>query len=116
MRLLPTLLLVVANALWGASYVVAKVALEEIPAPLLAALRFSIASFLLCALTLARVRLTRKAYIPPAGDLVRLMALGVLGVAVERGDCRIDQLGHAASSQGALTLPAVASRLTTSCW
>ena len=82
MRLLPTLLLVVANALWGASYVVAKVALEEIPAPLLAALRFSIASFLLCALTLARVRLTRKAYIPPAGDLVRLMALGVLGVAV----------------------------------
>jgi drug/metabolite transporter (DMT)-like permease len=80
-RLLPTALLVLANALWGASYVVAKVALEEIPAPLLAALRFTLASIVLCFVVGVRARAEGKFRIPDLPDLARLAALGVMGVA-----------------------------------
>lgn len=37
-------LLLLANALWGASYLAARVALNTLPPPLMGALRFSIAS------------------------------------------------------------------------
>lgn len=70
-------LLVLANALWGSSYVVVKVALEEIPFPLLAALRYLIASIVLTA-----VVLIRRHKLPAIQDSRRLLALGVFGVAV----------------------------------
>jgi drug/metabolite transporter (DMT)-like permease len=71
-------LLVLANALWGSSYVVAKVALEEISAPLLAALRFSLAAVVLWAVLAWRLR---PLPLPSTGDTLRLLALGLLGVA-----------------------------------
>lgn len=40
-------LLIAANVIWGSSYVVAKVALEELPSVLLAALRFTVATAIL---------------------------------------------------------------------
>ena len=42
-------LLVLANVFWGSSHAVAKTTLETFPPPLLAALRFSIASAVLAA-------------------------------------------------------------------
>ncbi|MBV9170934.1 MAG: DMT family transporter [Chloroflexi bacterium] len=76
---LATTLLVVANALWGASYVVAKVALEEIPPPLLAALRFILAASVLWGVIGLRGR-TRR--LPPIRDTSRLLVLGLVGVSV----------------------------------
>jgi drug/metabolite transporter (DMT)-like permease len=80
---LPLALLVLANALWGASYVVAKVALEELPAPLLAALRFSLAVLVLWLVIGWRARFARTGpRLPSPGDTWRLLGLGVLGVAM----------------------------------
>jgi drug/metabolite transporter (DMT)-like permease len=79
MRLLPMLWLVLANALWGSSYVVAKVALEEIPAPLLASLRFTLAALALWFILLTR---GQRARFPSPADARRLVALGALGVGV----------------------------------
>lgn len=69
-------LLVLASALWGSSYVVAKVALAEISPPLLAALRFSIAAVTLWLILLAR----RPRVLPPRRDTLRLVVLGGVGV------------------------------------
>ena len=76
MRLVPLALLVLASAAWGASYVVAKVALQEISPPLLAALRFSIAAAVLWLILLARSRTT----LPTRTDAARLIVLGAIGV------------------------------------
>ena len=78
MRFVPIALLVLANALWGSSYVVAKVALEEIPPAILASLRFGLAAAVLWLIIGARggVRL------PSRTDTLRLLALGVLGIAM----------------------------------
>jgi drug/metabolite transporter (DMT)-like permease len=72
-----TALLVLANALWGASYVVAKVALEEIPAPLLAALRFTVAAVVLWLVTVSR-----RSAMPSRRDAGKLLGLGVVGIAM----------------------------------
>lgn len=71
-------MLVFANALWGSSYVVAKIALQEIPPPILAALRFGLATLVLWLIVLARgsVRL------PHWRDALRLAALGAFGIGV----------------------------------
>lgn len=76
MRLVPVLLLVLANALWGSSYVVAKVALEEIPPPVLAGLRFGLAAVALWLIVGAR----KGTRLPPRRDTLRLLALGVVGI------------------------------------
>ena len=78
-------LLVFANVLWGSSYVVAKIALEEVPPPLLGALRVILASALLWPLLIWRTRFdhpaTRRLIEPIAlGDALRLAGLGLLGV------------------------------------
>jgi drug/metabolite transporter (DMT)-like permease len=77
-RFVPIALLVLANALWGSSYVVAKVALEEISPPILASLRFGLAAAVLWLIIAARggVRL------PSRTDTLRLLALGLLGIAI----------------------------------
>jgi drug/metabolite transporter (DMT)-like permease len=74
----PIALLVLANALWGSSYVVAKVALQEIPAPILAALRFGLAAAVLWLIVLAR----RPLRLPRRTDALRLLALGAFGIAI----------------------------------
>lgn len=78
-------LLVFANVLWGSSYVVAKIALQEVPPPLLGALRVILASALLWPLLIWRTRFdhpaTRRLIEPIAlGDALRLAGLGLLGV------------------------------------
>lgn len=81
-------LLLLANALWGASYLAARVALNTLPPPLMGALRFSIASLLLWPLLLlARARWSgnpRRAapWRVQRTDFPRLLGLGLLGVAV----------------------------------
>src|SRR5438105_12170934 len=81
-RLVPIALLVLANALWGSSYVVAKTALGEIPPPLLAALRFTIAVVVLWVVIGIRRRMYRDVRVPSGSDALRLLGLGVLGVAI----------------------------------
>jgi drug/metabolite transporter (DMT)-like permease len=78
----PTALLVLANALWGSSYVVAKVALEEIPPPFLAALRFILAALVLWLVTVVRLRASTHVRLPGRRDTARLLALGVIGVSI----------------------------------
>jgi drug/metabolite transporter (DMT)-like permease len=77
-------LLIVANVLWGSSYVVAKVALREIPPPLLGALRVTLAALLLGSLLLWQARragaLALPGQRPARGDLARLAGLGLIGV------------------------------------
>src|SRR5690348_5803154 len=75
-RYLSLLLLVLANALWGSSYVVAKVALEEIPPALLAALRFSIAAVVFWFVLLTRGR----PKLPNWPDALRLLGIGAVGI------------------------------------
>jgi drug/metabolite transporter (DMT)-like permease len=71
-------LLLVANALWGSSYVVVKVALEEIPFPVLAAARYVVATLALWGLHL----ITRQGRtFPVRQDAIKLLALGIIGVA-----------------------------------
>jgi drug/metabolite transporter (DMT)-like permease len=79
-RLLPLALLLLTNAVWGSTYVVAKVALEEIPPPLLAALRFTIAALTLAAIHLLRSPGVATRRLPPVSDTVRMLGLGVLGI------------------------------------
>src|SRR5262249_23252494 len=84
-RKVAVFLLVFANILWGSSYVVAKVALEEVPPPLLGALRIILASALLWPILIWRVRAGAPRgwrLIEPmaSGDGLRLAALGLLGV------------------------------------
>ena len=73
-----------AHVLWGSSFVVAKVALEEIPPPLLGALRVTLASAMLWPILIWRSRSgapgsQRLFEWPPHGDLLRLAGLGLLG-------------------------------------
>jgi drug/metabolite transporter (DMT)-like permease len=75
MRFVPIALLVLANALWGSSYVVAKVAMEQIPPQLLAALRFSLA-----AAALWLILFTQSRKLPSPRDAVGLLALGAFGI------------------------------------
>jgi drug/metabolite transporter (DMT)-like permease len=78
-RVLPLGLLLLANGIWGSSYVVVKMALEEIPPPLLAGLRYTLASLVLWAIVAARLRGTK---LPTRHDSLRLLVLGAVGVAV----------------------------------
>jgi drug/metabolite transporter (DMT)-like permease len=78
-------LLVFANVLWGTSYVVAKVALEEVPPPLLGALRLILATAMLWPILIWRTRAERpgqRRLIEPIalGDALRLAGLGLLGI------------------------------------
>ncbi len=78
-------LLVFANVLWGSSYVVAKVALKEVPPPLLGALRVILTSALLWPFLIWRERAGQsgaRGWIEPMplGDALRLAGLGLLGV------------------------------------
>jgi drug/metabolite transporter (DMT)-like permease len=78
-------LLLLANVLWGTSYVATKVALEEIPPPLLGALRFSLASAVLWPALLWTARRARREdgaapLLPPAGVGMKLALLGLLGI------------------------------------
>jgi drug/metabolite transporter (DMT)-like permease len=78
-------LLVLANILWGSSYVVAKVALQEIPPPLLGSLRVLLATAILWPILLWRSRVAvcgRRRPIEPIarGDALRLAGLGLLGI------------------------------------
>jgi drug/metabolite transporter (DMT)-like permease len=82
MRFLPIALLVLANALWGSSYVVAKVAMQEIPPPLLAALRFTLAGLVLWFVILIRARKRLLEKLPTPADAGRLMLLGAIGIGV----------------------------------
>jgi drug/metabolite transporter (DMT)-like permease len=78
-------LLILANVLWGSSFVVAKVALAEVPPPLLGALRVILASAILWLLLVWRWQsgapgARRRLALPPIGDALRLAGLGLLGV------------------------------------
>lgn len=77
-------LLFLANALWGTSYVVAKVALEELPPPLLGAIRFSIASLLLWLIIFVQRFMggPSEEHAGPleTGDAWKLVGLGVVGI------------------------------------
>ena len=78
-------LLVFANVLWGSSYVVAKVALQEVPPPLLGALRVILTAailwpFLIWRSQAGRMAARRLIEPIPLGDALRLAALGLLGV------------------------------------
>jgi drug/metabolite transporter (DMT)-like permease len=82
-RKVAILLLVFANILWGSSYVVAKVALREVPPPLLGALRVILTSALLWPFLIWRAQAGGKGrLIEPItlGDALRLARLGLLGV------------------------------------
>ena len=64
-RKLAIALLVFANVMWGSSYAVAKVALEELPPPLLGALRITLAS---CMIWLALLWQSRRPALRPASE------------------------------------------------
>ncbi|MDF2630297.1 MAG: family transporter [Symbiobacteriaceae bacterium] len=79
-------LLLLANTLWGTSWTVAKVALDQLPWPLLGAIRFSIASGLLWVIILVQGRFgARRGPLPAPGiarkDALRLLALGLVAIA-----------------------------------
>ncbi|HYF95244.1 MAG TPA: DMT family transporter [Symbiobacteriaceae bacterium] len=75
--------LLLANALWGTSFVVVKVSLEQLPPPLLGALRFLIASALLWGIIYLQRRLRPQAAVQVARqDAWRIFGLGVVVVAV----------------------------------
>jgi len=84
-RLTSAALLFLANTLWGTSYVVAKVALDQLPAPLIGAIRFPIVAALLWLIILVRRLRGGPARepdpAPAAGDTWKLLGLGVISVA-----------------------------------
>jgi drug/metabolite transporter (DMT)-like permease len=110
-RKLAIALLVFANVMWGSSYAVAKVALEELPPPLLGALRITLASSLIWlallwqarrpALTSTRGKGAMPASLSPImgesssggevrhgekvprRDALKMLGLGFLGLAVD---------------------------------
>ena len=85
-RKLAVAVLILANVFWGSSYAVAKVALREIPPPLLGSLRVILAALLLWPVLLWQMRgLGVAALALPGqhmrrGDLARLAGLGLIGV------------------------------------
>ncbi|MBI2086083.1 EamA family transporter [Candidatus Daviesbacteria bacterium] len=70
---IPYLALILAHLIWGANFVVAKIALQEFPPMSLAFLRFALASLLLAPFFLAE---TKKVKIDKK-DLPKLIAIGV---------------------------------------
>jgi drug/metabolite transporter (DMT)-like permease len=81
-------LLVFANVMWGSSYAVAKVALEELPPPLLGALRITLATGLIWLVLLWQSR--QRAGAEPAGlekvaprDALKIAGLGFGGLALD---------------------------------
>jgi drug/metabolite transporter (DMT)-like permease len=81
------LILVFINILWGSTYAVTKVALLEIPPPLLGAMRWTLATAVLWCLHLwlVRQRATGAQAVAPAvtnEDRLRLIGLGTLGIGV----------------------------------
>jgi drug/metabolite transporter (DMT)-like permease len=77
-------LLIGANVLWGSSYTVAKVALEELPPPLLGALRFSLATFFIWLVVLWQLPRSSKQELRrmDRGDTVKLAGLGLCGISL----------------------------------
>jgi drug/metabolite transporter (DMT)-like permease len=81
-------LLICANVLWGSSPAVAKVALVELPPPLLGALRFSLAALFIWLVVLWQVRRNNQPGNEAAlgsmkrGDMVKLAGLGVFGISL----------------------------------
>lgn len=80
-------ILVGINILWGSTYAVTKVALLEIPPPLLGAMRWTLATAVLWCLHLwlVRQRATGAQAVAPAvtnEDRLRLIGLGTLGIGV----------------------------------
>ncbi|MEZ4867568.1 MAG: DMT family transporter [Caldilineaceae bacterium] len=81
------LVLVFINILWGSTYAITKVALEEIPPPLLGACRWTFATLLLWLIHGWLVRQEAKNRAVPVEivtrrDKLRLIGLGVLGIGV----------------------------------
>src|SRR5262245_22732693 len=97
-RKLAIALLVFANVMWGSSYAVAKVALEELPPPLLGALRITLATGLIWLVLLWQSRRPALSHgkaegaetwgarglerIPRRAAL-KMLGLGVLGLAID---------------------------------
>jgi len=88
-RKLAVSLLVGANIMWGSSYAVVKVALEELPPPLLGALRISLATLLIWLVLSWQARRSGAAG-EAAGfekvkrrDAIKLAGLGFCGVALD---------------------------------
>ncbi len=86
-RTLAVGILVGINILWGSTYAVTKVALLEIPPPLLGAMRWTLATAVLWCLHLwlVRQRATGAQAVAPAvtnEDRLRLIGLGTLGIGV----------------------------------
>jgi drug/metabolite transporter (DMT)-like permease len=85
-RKLAVALLILANVLWGSSYAVAKVALREIPPPLLGSLRVILVALLLWPVLLWQMRRSSVAALAlpgqrvRRGDIARLCGLGLIGV------------------------------------
>jgi drug/metabolite transporter (DMT)-like permease len=85
-RKLAVALLILANVLWGSSYAVAKIALREIPPPLLGSLRVILVALLLWPVLLWQMgRFGVAALALPGqrarrGDFARLAGLGLIGV------------------------------------
>ncbi|HYF75552.1 MAG TPA: EamA family transporter [Symbiobacteriaceae bacterium] len=75
-------LLLLANALWGTSWTVARVALDQLPWPLLGALRLSIASALLWLIIWVQERRRGTSGPAPAPGIPRKEALRMLGLGV----------------------------------
>lgn len=75
-------LLIFINTIWGSSWVVAKVALEELPPPLLAALRFTLATIVVGGVILSQTRPASKRGIGPVNreDGLKLIGLGIIGI------------------------------------
>jgi drug/metabolite transporter (DMT)-like permease len=92
-RRLAITLLVFANVMWGSSYAVAKVALEELPPPLLGALRITVASSLIWLALLWQARLplspastpgeSKSLEKVPRRDGLKMLGLGFLGLAID---------------------------------
>jgi drug/metabolite transporter (DMT)-like permease len=70
------MLLLLANVVWGSSYVVVKMALEELPPALLAGARYTLASLVLWII----LGLRKQRAMPTGYDAARLLALGAIGV------------------------------------
>ncbi len=81
-------LLIFANTLWGSSYVVTKVALTELPPPLLGALRFSLATIFIWLVVLWQARRGSRFDSGPniedieRRDAAKLVGLGLCGISL----------------------------------
>lgn len=83
-RTLAVFILVLINILWGSTYAITKVALQEIPPPLLGAGRWITATVLLWLihLWLTKQQAGRPVETVTGADKVRLLGLGSLGIGI----------------------------------